>query len=437
MHRKEDAVGFGWCWWHRSCFSCLICASPFPPPTSGPESNGAYITNVPVCKRCARKPSSVKKLEQHTRPTASITERSNKKRTITPADWEGRIHLDSPLDQKKDYHFPGYDKRRTPHNITSNPSETLSGRPAWMRLLPSNINPHVKPPSHSALHRRSTFPYIQHTRWSPSNRTPNLTPPETPKAQGQNALTMSTAMQGSGKMSSLMPTPDPGVSLDKTAVPAAETAPQSIQQHESEATNSNHSFHQSVATPTAVEKKQAATVSPVPSPTDNQQRHPNKLRKRSSARDRARQLSLRRQYSEAQNTVQSDNTSVTSTMRKLSLRRKSTRHDDQCHEKPHTPVPSQDITPAKQPFFREMLTYFTNRSDAGKQILPSRVSEGSGRETLMILPACLTCGKPIGSHNAHGLATRCERCKLRTSEAKVSTSVFGVDLPGAWSPGRS
>lgn len=307
-----------------------------------------------------------------------------------------------------------------------------------MRLLPSNINPHIKPPSHSALHRRSTFPYIQHTRWSPSNLTPSLTPPETPKAQGQHALTNSIAMQDSEKISSLMPTPDPEVSSDKSAVPAEGTAPQRIQQHDPQATQSSHSFCQSVATPgSAVGKNQAAAVISVPSPTENQQRQPNKLRKRSSARDRARKLSSRGQYSEAQNTMQSDDTSVTSTMRKLSVRRKSTKQDDHCQEKPHTPVPSQDITPAKPPFFRELLGYFTTRSDAGKQILPSRISEGSGRETPMILPACLACGKPIGSNNAHGLATRCERCKLRSSEAKVSTSVFGVDLPGAWSPGRS
>ena len=270
VHRKEDAVGFGWCWWHRTCFSCLICASPLPPPTSGPECNGVYVTNVPVCKRCARKPSSVKKLEQHTRPTAPTTERSNTKRTLTPADWEGRIHVDSPLDQKKDYHFPRYGQQQKPHDTASKAYETRSGRPAWMRLLPSIINPHVKPPSHSALHRRSTFPYIQHTRWSPSNLTPNLTPPETPMAQGQNAQTTSIAMHDSEKISSLMPTPAPEVSSDKRIVPAAETAPQSIQHHESETTKSSHSFCRSIATTaSAVEKKQAATATTVPSPADN------------------------------------------------------------------------------------------------------------------------------------------------------------------------
>lgn len=30
VHRKTDSVRFGWCWWHWSCFSCLICAVRLP-----------------------------------------------------------------------------------------------------------------------------------------------------------------------------------------------------------------------------------------------------------------------------------------------------------------------------------------------------------------------------------------------------------------------
>lgn len=33
VFRKDDAVGFGWCWWHWGCFSCLICSvSPLRQP---------------------------------------------------------------------------------------------------------------------------------------------------------------------------------------------------------------------------------------------------------------------------------------------------------------------------------------------------------------------------------------------------------------------
>ena len=307
-----------------------------------------------------------------------------------------------------------------------------------MCLLPSNVNPHIKPPSHSTLHRRSTFPYIEHTRWSPPNDKPTLTPPKTPKAHAKDALRMSVAMQVIGDMPSLLPTPEPEIPSGRSAVPAAETASQIVQQRGSEATESNQSSPQLVTTPaSAKQQMHLATATLIPGPIDNHQRHAKKLRKRSSARDRARQVSLRRQYSEAENAVPSDNTSVTSTLRRLSVRRKSTKHEDYCHDIPHTPIPSQDITPARPPFFKEMLGYFTDRSDAGKQILPSRISEASGRDTSLVPLACLTCGKPVESRSVHGVATKCERCILRSSETKVSTSGFGVDLPGAWSPGRS
>ncbi len=26
VFRKTDAIGFGWCWWHWGCFSCLVCS---------------------------------------------------------------------------------------------------------------------------------------------------------------------------------------------------------------------------------------------------------------------------------------------------------------------------------------------------------------------------------------------------------------------------
>lgn len=47
--------------------------------------------------------------------------------------------------------------------------------PAWMSLLPSNVNPHVKPPGHSVL-RRMSFPSYS----SSSNPTPYMTPLEWP-----------------------------------------------------------------------------------------------------------------------------------------------------------------------------------------------------------------------------------------------------------------
>jgi hypothetical protein len=50
--------------------------------------------------------------------------------------------------------------------------------PAWMSLLPSNVNPHVKPPSQSILSQRMSFPSYS----SSSNSTPYLTPLEWPSS---------------------------------------------------------------------------------------------------------------------------------------------------------------------------------------------------------------------------------------------------------------
>jgi hypothetical protein len=40
VFRKEDAVRFGWCWWHWGCFSCIICS------VSAWASSGQSFANV-------------------------------------------------------------------------------------------------------------------------------------------------------------------------------------------------------------------------------------------------------------------------------------------------------------------------------------------------------------------------------------------------------
>ena len=363
----------------------------------------------------------------------------NEKETIRPADWEGRMNIDTPLARDNDYHFPGYGKQQGLHDTKTARLETAPRRPAWMRLLPSNVNPHVKPPSHSALQRRSTFPYIEHTRWSPSN----LTPPRTPKASQQDASRVSIVMQSMGEMSSPQPTRQPGGSNDPISILAPQSTPRSARRQSLEAKSIQSPLQPVTTVSSTVGQKPATTTVPEPTMIDHNQRPPNKLQKRLSARDRSWKLSVIRQPSVGQSTMLSDNASAASTLSKLSIRRHSTNQDVHCDVRPHTPVPSQDITPARQPFFKEMLSYFTIRANAGKQILPSRISEVSGRVTPEVSPLCLSCGKPIPpradleTEHDQSIALRCQRCRLRSSESKVSTSVFGGDLPGAWSPGRS
>lgn len=50
--------------------------------------------------------------------------------------------------------------------------------PVWMSLLPSNVNSHVKPPSHSITSRRLSFPFYS----SSSNPSPYITPLQWPIA---------------------------------------------------------------------------------------------------------------------------------------------------------------------------------------------------------------------------------------------------------------
>ena len=48
VFRKDDAVGFGWCWWHWGCFSCIVCSVR---PSANLSPNFANIAGTfgPAC----------------------------------------------------------------------------------------------------------------------------------------------------------------------------------------------------------------------------------------------------------------------------------------------------------------------------------------------------------------------------------------------------
>ena len=78
-----------------------------------------------------------------------------------------------------------------PESIYSDPPRPLDAvkqQPQWMSLLPSNRNPHIRPPRHSALRRRSESPHLNSTRYS----TPFSTPPENPTMQDQSGKPLPT-----------------------------------------------------------------------------------------------------------------------------------------------------------------------------------------------------------------------------------------------------
>ena len=188
VFRKTDAISFGWCWWHWSCFSCLICnVSPatcyarkqvltckvpmrppqYPEHIDDMQPLGNRLTHPPVCKRCMTSPDSSKKLQQH----ANILPVSNSNTTAehSKVDFDTpRVSLYNPLRAEN------HDAERDPLK----PLSSIHHRPKWFHLLPSNRNNHIRPPRQSVLHRRSSFPFFQSTRLS----SPFSTPLEWPAA---------------------------------------------------------------------------------------------------------------------------------------------------------------------------------------------------------------------------------------------------------------
>lgn len=240
--------------------------------------------------------------------------------------------METPLDRNQDYHFQGYCKQQNEGRASDGQAATT--QPQWMRLLPSNVNPHVKPPKHSVLHRRSTYPYIEHTRYSISD----TTPPERLKDQ-DNAIAGPTGMQSIKSLSKVKPA-SAGLGANLT------TRTSNLKPTNCEATSED------------TKREMVPELSEFQSL--DKQRASRKLRKRFDARNRAQKLSLRLPPN-------TSNVAPTSTLRRSSMRRKSTMTQDAtCHDRPHTPVPSQDIAPARPPFFRELSSFFASRLNAGK-----------------------------------------------------------------------
>jgi hypothetical protein len=140
-----------------------------------PHEMGMILTEPPVCDRCIESPDSIAKLEQHASVLREIPQAPPKVlSSVAPSN------LALPAAQPSNRRPPAQSHLRKEQG--SRPQDTLQcpqqsrPLPAWMSLLPSNINPHVKPPSNSNLSRRMTFPSYP----SSSNSTPYVTPLEWP-----------------------------------------------------------------------------------------------------------------------------------------------------------------------------------------------------------------------------------------------------------------
>ena len=131
-----------------------------------------------MCNRCIDLPDSIHKLEQH----AAVMKlpQTGRNKSKSPDGTTPRVSIFSPLQTE-------------PESVRADPPRSLDAvkqQPQWMSLLPSNRNPHIQPPRHSALRRQSESPHLNSTRYS----TPFSTPPENPTMQDQNGKPLPTPM---------------------------------------------------------------------------------------------------------------------------------------------------------------------------------------------------------------------------------------------------
>ena len=326
-----------------------------------------FVDEVPVCDRCLNRPDTVIKLGQHAFVVSKSAKQSPPKtREGVPT---GAISLDRPLDPASD--FPARDPLKqltTSGSLVSQLQppqlDTKRRPPPWMRLLPSNVNSTVRPPTHSALQRRLTFPYFQSTRLS----SPFSTPPEYALGTG-DALALSTAVQGFSEEARRTSAPAALRPLRTSSAPTSRAIAEKRQRrqlplHQTQRLPNFHDLLPSLHVAHEHEDPPKSLVTEIDT---------SKVKKRDS-------LSFRKSHR----------------LRRTLQKHPSTRPESACGGRAHTAVPQQTITPAKPAFYKELSGFFATR--AGKWILPSRVSETRESETPLVAPAfCSQCGVDVES----------------------------------------
>lgn len=147
-----------------------------------PRKRVIALHKPPLCDRCTEKTEREMRYEGRQQAAKTFASSLN----------AGRTHLQAPC------WIPEVDQTRrgAPHlpqdSLKHTPRASYQKLPAWMRLLPSNVNANVQTPRHSVLERRLSFPYIEHTRYS----TPFSTPTEFRNGSDVQAAELSEALQG-------------------------------------------------------------------------------------------------------------------------------------------------------------------------------------------------------------------------------------------------
>ena len=140
------------------------------------------LVEPPICDRCRDSPESIAKLEQHACILRMIAQTSQKDSDTGACEASHPIaQMTNPRAMVNTLFEEKQTLRHQDLVRTAQPSRPL---PAWMSLLPSNVNSHVRPPNHSVLPRRMSFPAYS----SSSNSTPNMNPLEWPVSQDDYPL---------------------------------------------------------------------------------------------------------------------------------------------------------------------------------------------------------------------------------------------------------
>ncbi|EXJ55011.1 uncharacterized protein A1O5_12750, partial [Cladophialophora psammophila CBS 110553] len=126
-----------------------------------PHKQGMIVKDPPVCSRCADRPDSLTKLEQHVRTSRKGSESvMPPKRLLDGAS--SRISLTDPLNPHANKIGAVHQRHRM--------------QPPWMTLLPSNRHAGSTPSDHSTPKQHDSPLLTQGTRYS----TPFTTPPQSP-----------------------------------------------------------------------------------------------------------------------------------------------------------------------------------------------------------------------------------------------------------------
>ena len=329
------------------------------------------VNDPPVCPRCANEPGSVAKLEQHVRAPSSSCNGADPPKGLLDGASE-RVSLEDPLNSTANTIGPPRQRQRMP--------------PAWMTLLPSN-------------------------RCGVSNSREPTIPTKRPEA----------LLRQQERNSTLSVTPPQSPCFDRKDHSFRASPPH---------TPTDSGAHTALPSPMSILTKDVHATGEVSVTSSDQERlEVAALRRFSSSKPQSplTQGSSSPRLSEAD--------SKDRARRSFSIHKGINTFRKSSNAKPvlalvgssesHIPMPSQDIVPAKAPFFKELAGFFTSRAKKGKLALPSRI--GDSREDVELDKS----GRSTPGQGTHPMS--CAKCGMNMTNWRVSG---GFKIPNQDQDGR-